>query len=118
MNAVTLFNAGRIVAGACTLGQLPALCAEFQARHVLVVSDEGVAAAGLVEPAERALQQAGLRAKVPTDTPPEPEVRDVERVMDAARAAGPVDLVVGIGGGSAMDVAKIVAVLLKHPVSL
>ena len=116
--AFTLFNAGRIVAGAGSLSRLPELAAEFKAKHVLVVSDKGVAAAGLVEPAQRSLAAAGLRVTVLADTPPEPEVRDVDAVLDAARAAGRPDLVVGIGGGSAMDVAKIVAVLLAHPASL
>ena len=118
MNPFTLFNAGRIVAGAGSLARLSELAAEFKAGRVLIVSDKGVAAAGLVEPARQALAAAGLAVTVIDNTPPEPEVRDVDAVMDAARAAGGVDLVVGIGGGSAMDVAKIVAVLLAHPVSL
>jgi alcohol dehydrogenase class IV len=117
-NPFTLFNAGRIVAGAGSLAQLAPLAAEYKARHVLIVSDKGVAAAGLVEPARAALARAGFAVTVIDDTPPEPEVKDVDAVMAAARAAGAVDLVVGIGGGSAMDVAKIAAVLLAHPVSL
>lgn len=114
----TLFNAGRVVGGAGSLAQLPALAAEFGAKRVLVISDKGVAAAGLVEPARAALAAAGLSVQVVDNTPPEPEVNDVEAVLAAARVGGDCDLVVGIGGGSAMDVAKIVAVLLKHPVSL
>lgn len=114
----TLFNAGRIVGGAGSLSQLSALAAEFGAQRVLVISDKGVAAAGLVEPARAALAAAGLAVQVIDNTPPEPEVKDVEAVLAAAREGGGSDLVVGIGGGSAMDVAKIVAVLLKHPVSL
>jgi len=118
MNPCTLFNAGRILAGAGSLARLTELAAEFRAGHVLVVSDKGVAGAGLVEPARAALAAAGHAVTVLDDTPPEPEVKDVEAVLAAARAAGPVDLVVGIGGGSAMDVAKVVAVMLAHPVSL
>jgi alcohol dehydrogenase len=64
------------------------------------------------------LATAGLAVQVIDHTPPEPEVKDVEAVLAAAREGGGCDLVVGIGGGSAMDVAKIVAVLLKHAVSL
>lgn len=117
----TLFNAGRIVGGPGSLDQLPALAAELRARRVLVVSDKGVAAAGLVEPARAALAKAGLAVQVIDNTPPEPEVKDVEAVLAAARegfGADGCDLVVGIGGGSAMDVAKIVAVLLAHPTPL
>jgi alcohol dehydrogenase len=114
----TLYNVGRVLAGAGSLERLPELAAEFHARRVLIISDKGVAGAGLVEPARKALAAAGIAVTVLDNTPPEPDVADVHAVLDAARAAGNTDLVVGIGGGSAMDVAKIVAVLLKHPVSL
>jgi len=114
----TLLNAGRIVAGPGSLDQLPTLVAELGARRVLLISDKGVAAAGLIEPARAALTQAGLAVQVIANTPPEPEVKDVDAVLAAARSGGGCDAVVGIGGGSAMDVAKVIAVLLKHPVSL
>jgi len=51
-------------------------------------------------------------------TPPKPEVADVLAIEAAARAAGAHDLVVGIGGGSAIDVAKILAVLLAQNLNL
>jgi alcohol dehydrogenase class IV len=114
----TLFNAGRIIAGAGSIERLPELVADLGARRVLIVSDQGVAAAGLVDRPRQLLAGAGIEVRVLDDTPPEPEVRHVEAIYTAARAGGGADLVVGIGGGSAMDVAKLVAVLLAQPVSL
>jgi alcohol dehydrogenase class IV len=114
----TLFNAGRIIAGAGSIERLPELVADLGARRVLIVSDQGVAAAGLVDRPRQLLAGAGIEVRVLDDTPPEPEARHVEAIYTTARVGGGADLVVGIGGGSAMDVAKLVAVLLAQPVSL
>lgn len=113
-----ILNPGRVIAGAGSIAQLAEVAQSFNAKRVLVVSDKGVAAAGLVNGPRAALEAAGLRVTLIDSTPPEPDVKDVEAIMEAAHAAGGVDVVVGIGGGSAMDVAKIVAVLLAHPLSL
>ncbi len=114
----TLLNAGRILAGEGSVSLLPELAAELGGRRVLVVSDKGLANAGLVAGPSQALLDAGFAVTVIDDTPPEPEVSHVEAILARAKAAGGADLVVGIGGGSAMDVAKVIAVLLVHPVSL
>ena len=117
-NPYTILNAGRVHAGPGASGMLPQFAAEFHARRVLIVTEQGVARAGLVEEPRRALAAAGIAVTVLDDTPPEPEVVHAEAAVAAAQAAGGADLVVGIGGGSAIDVAKLVALLLKHPVGL
>lgn len=114
----TLFNAGRIVAGPGSIDRLPDLVNDFGGRRALLVSDQGVARAGLVDRPRQALVAGGIAVTVLDDTPPEPEVAHVEALLAAAKAAGGADVVVGIGGGSAMDVAKILAVLLAQPVTL
>lgn len=114
-----LLNPGRVIAGPGSIEQLAELAQGFfQARRVLIISDKGVAAAGLVKAPQQQLQDAGLSVTLIDSTPPEPDVADVQAIEATARAAGPFDLVVGIGGGSAMDVAKIIAVLLAHPLNL
>lgn len=111
-----LLNPGRVHAGAGSLNQLAELAAYFKARHVLIVTTKSVAR--LVAPVRQSLAAAGLAVTLLDSTPPEPEVADVLAIEAAARAAGRVDLVVGIGGGSALDVAKILAVLLAQGLDL
>jgi alcohol dehydrogenase class IV len=114
----TLLNAGRIIAGPGSTDRLPELVEDLGGRRALIVSDQGVARAGLVDRPQRILAAAGVAVTVLDETPPEPEVKHVEALFAAAKAAGGADVVVGIGGGSAMDAAKILAVLLAHPVTL
>ena len=107
-----LLNPGRVYAGPGSLSQLAELTDYFKAQRVLIVTTKSVAA--LVDVQRISLEAAGLSVTVLPNTPPEPEVADVEAMMNQARQAGDFDLVVGIGGGSAIDVAKIMAVLLAH----
>jgi alcohol dehydrogenase len=78
-------------------------------RRALVVTDPGVAASGAVAPALAALAAAGVAAVVWDEVRPDPSSADVAR---AASFAGEIDGVVSIGGGSAMDTAKAVALVV------
>ena len=115
-NPYLLLNPGRVHAGAGSLAQLSELAAYFKARQVLIVTTKSVAP--LVAPVRKSLEAAGLAVTVIDRTPPEPDVADVQAIEAASRAAGRFDLVVGIGGGSAIDVAKILAVLLAQNLDL
>ncbi|MEO0822033.1 MAG: iron-containing alcohol dehydrogenase, partial [Pseudomonadota bacterium] len=76
-----------------------------------LVSDEGVIGAGLVEPARAALSEAGVAVFTWSDVKADPPEADVLAAVAAARGAG-VDGVLGLGGGSPMDTAKLVALFL------
>lgn len=115
-NPYLLLNPGRVHSGAGSLSQLADLAAHFKARRLLIVTTRSVAK--LVASTRLSLEAAGLHVTVIDNTPPEPEVADVLAIEAAARAAGAHDLVVGIGGGSAIDVAKILAVLLAQNLNL
>ena len=77
---------------------------------VLLVSDPGVKNAGLLDKGLAGLDAAGVAVTVFTDVEADPPVHVIEKAVSAAQKAG-VDGVVSIGGGSSMDVAKLVALL-------
>jgi alcohol dehydrogenase class IV len=83
------------------------------ARRVLVVTDRGVRAAGLVTPIEERLRDAGLAYEVYDEVVPDPGVGEVQRCYERAREMG-ADALVAVGGGSAIDTAKMAATLLTN----
>ncbi len=113
----TLLNAGKIVAGLNSSEGLAAEVAALGARKVLIITDKGVANAGLVDKPRQLLAAAGIKVELVDDTPPEPAVEQVEAIFGAVKDRG-CELVIGIGGGSSMDVAKLVAIMLNNAITL
>ncbi|HWJ82394.1 MAG TPA: hydroxyacid-oxoacid transhydrogenase [Nocardioides sp.] len=89
--------------------------ASWGARRVLLVTDPGVAAAG--HPAAVADGLAGYDLAVTTydRAHVEPTDASLGDAVAFARAEGPFDAVVAVGGGSAIDTAKAVALLVTNP---
>lgn len=86
-------------------------------RRVFIVTDPGIEKLGLMASAKAALAAADIAATVFTDVVADPPEAVVHAAVDAARAFG-ADGVVGFGGGSSMDVAKLVAFLMCSEQSL
>jgi alcohol dehydrogenase len=86
---------------------------ELGAGNILLVTDDGVRDAGLLTPLTEVLASAGIRWQLFDGVAPNPKDDDVENGACAGRAAG-VDAVVGVGGGSPIDCAKAIAVLIHH----
>ncbi|MGH7267235.1 MAG: iron-containing alcohol dehydrogenase family protein, partial [Candidatus Rokuibacteriota bacterium] len=110
----TWFHPTRVVFGAGALGGLPSLVAETagaRARVFLVTGRRSLRAAGVLEPVLEALGPG--RVTLFENTPPFPSPATAAQALEACRRSA-ADVVVAIGGGSAMDVAKLVAVAMTH----
>lgn len=103
----------RVVFGAGTVDRLGKLARELGGRQVLLVSDPGLVAAGHAKRAGTALAAAGLRVVLFDGVEPNPTTEHVAAGLAVAKAHG-VELIVGLGGGSAMDCAKGVNFLLTN----
>ena len=113
----TLFNVGKIVAGIDSIKAIQEFAAEYDVKTALIITDQGVWNTGLVAEPRKLLEEAGVRVEVINNTPPEPSTDHVNQVFAVAKKLE-CQAIIGIGGGSSMDVAKITAVLLTNTQSL
>jgi alcohol dehydrogenase len=79
-------------------------------KRVLIVTDPGFLRTGLIEPSRASMEALGIEVTVYADVVADPPEAVVQAAADFARQQG-TELVIGFGGGSSMDVAKLVAVL-------
>jgi alcohol dehydrogenase class IV len=89
------------------------LAANMGAKSFLLVADPAVEEHGLLDPARKSLKEVGLNGKEFTDVEPEPYLDNADSASDLGKEIE-ADLVIGIGGGSAMDTAKAAAVLITN----
>jgi alcohol dehydrogenase class IV len=80
------------------------------ARRVLIVTDLGLVKAGLIDAPRHNLERLGISVGIFSDVTADPPEAVVEAAVERTRAFQ-ADLVIGLGGGSSMDVAKLAAVL-------
>ena len=105
-----------IKAGPGRVKELADWCAELGMRRPLLVTDPGLAALPMVSDAVRACRQAGLECGLFHEVKGNPTGRNVEDGV-AAYKQGRHDGVIAFGGGSALDAAKAIALMVgqKRP---
>lgn len=109
----TFHSAGQLLFGRNAVKQLGEIARRMGVKRVLIVTDPAVAKAGLVDRVRIPLEEAEVRVKVFDGGEPEPSIRAAEYALDAAEHFQ-AEAVLGLGGGSNMDLAKSTAVVLAH----
>lgn len=117
MSAFTFETTPRIVCEQGASARLAPLCRSLGSSRVFIVTDRGLLDAGLLEPALQGCRDAGMAVTVYADVQADPPEASVLAAAQAAREAG-ADAVIGFGGGSSMDTAKLVALLARTPVPI
>lgn len=97
--------------GAGALTGIGGHCDKLGVSKLLVVTDPGLVELGLVDPLGHALREAGVAFEIFSEVREDPPTSTVLDAVAQAQQMG-AEGIIGIGGGSSMDVAKLVAVLV------
>ena len=103
----------RMLFGWGSASELGTYLDEFDAEHPLVITDEGVRAAGVLDPLLDAIEASGRSYAVFDGVQPDPTDTVVHEAASAYDEAG-ADLVLGVGGGSSIDTAKAASILATN----
>ena len=82
-------------------------------KRAFIVTDKGILKTGYIERIQGLLNDAGIKSEVFSDVEPNPRDKSVEKGSKKA-AKFNTDLLVGVGGGSAIDTAKAIGVILQE----
>jgi alcohol dehydrogenase class IV len=111
---ITLFRTTRrILFGPGAVEKIGVEAQLLKAKKVLIITDTGVIQAGLLGNIEKSLQAVGLPFVIFDGVEPDPRIEVVEKSVDKAKKEG-IDLIIGFGGGSSLDIAKVTSIMITN----
>ena len=114
MNKVNTFlSPNKVIFGNGTVSQVGKEAAQLNAKKALIVTDKGVVKADLLADVKDSLKAQNIAFDIFDQVEAEPPARNVD---DGARIAveNGVDIIIGVGGGSSLDVAKGISIVVKN----
>ncbi len=114
---ISFRSPSHILAGMGTIDQLKDEVKVFNAKRALLVTDKGILQFGLDQKAREQLQDAGIEIDTFDQVISDPDIACADACTDMAKA-GNYDLIIGLGGGSPMDIASAAAVMCTNPGSI
>ncbi|NRB01857.1 MAG: iron-containing alcohol dehydrogenase [Rhodobacteraceae bacterium] len=107
------FNLGQVppvTFGAGQMSKAPSIVGRMGGGPVLVIADAMLAELGVTQRLADSFDAKGIAVEVAAEVAGEPKEALVDKLCDRARSAG-AKIVIGLGGGAAMDAAKLVAAI-------
>ena len=105
---------GKLVMGLGAIRELPAAIRGLGKKKALIVTDAGLIRAGIAKRVSDVLDQAGVDYAVFGEVESDPRIEIVTACAGAARDSG-ADVMIGLGGGSSLDIAKVASIMLTNP---
>ncbi|MEG2139486.1 MAG: iron-containing alcohol dehydrogenase, partial [Bilophila sp.] len=113
MNMFFVHNSvARIVHGFGSIKEAPSEVKKLGGARAFIVTDPGLAKIGVQKPLEDALTAGGVTFKLYAEAELEPSMDSIQHCADEAKAFK-ADVIIGFGGGSALDTTKAASVLLS-----
>ena len=109
----TFYSRTKIYSGRGSISALGPISKELGATRCLLVADPELEQHGMIELARASLREAGLHVEMSLRVEPEPYLDNADDAAAVGRDLQ-ADLVIGMGGGSAMDTAKAAAALITN----
>ncbi len=103
----------KTVAGHHVLEKIPQLLNDLGAQRPMIITDKGVVAAGLVDTVSAAITPGIQMGALTDDVPPDSDLKVVVQLAGVYRESG-CDAIIAVGGGSVMDTAKGVNILVSE----
>lgn len=114
MNKVNIFlSPNKVIFGNGTVSQVGKEAAQLNAKKALIVTDKGVVKADLLADVKDSLKAQKIAFDIFDQVEAEPPARNVDDGAKIAVENG-VDIVIGVGGGSSLDVAKGISIVVKN----
>lgn len=108
-----LYQPAHTIIGKGCINEMPRYIDLFSGHKALIVTDEGLMKIGTAKKVTDVLEKAGKRYAVYTGVKPNPTVSIVNEAKSVYDSEG-CDYLIGIGGGSPLDVAKAVSILANN----
>ncbi len=103
----------KLVFGDHAIVELPSVIAGLKGKKPLIVTDEGLVKAGIINKVTDILEKSKMTFSIFDGVESDPKIEIVYPCREKAKA-GRCDLIIGIGGGSSLDIAKITAVMMSN----
>jgi alcohol dehydrogenase len=105
----------KVVAGHDVLERIPAILERVHATRPMIVTDRGVAGAGLIDVMTEAMDDQVIIGGIEDDVPPDSSLEVVKRIAESYRNNG-CDALIAVGGGSVLDTAKGVNIMVSEEI--
>ena len=115
--AHVFYSPNKVLFGPNTVKSVGNEILQLGGRKVLIITDPGIVQANLLQPVKASLEAAGVSHALYDQVKPEPPVACVEEAVEKFKSEK-CDLIVGVGGGSSLDVAKAVSLKLTNDMSV